>query len=155
RPDAKHNEDFTHALGAVASGDGAFLYYTKRNKLFSPYNNLDFPLSQVVRRDRVTGIEDTVTDAPGSAFRPALPPDGTKLVYGTRLDNETGLRVRDLATGEERWLKLPVQHDEQESLFSRDLLPGFAFTPDGKSVVAVYGGKIHSVDVADGKERVV
>ena len=48
--------------------DGKHLYYTKRNKLFNAYNNLDFPLSQVVRRDRTTGDEDTITEAPGSAL---------------------------------------------------------------------------------------
>ena len=85
------------------------------NKMFNAYNNLTFPLSQVARRDRTTGDEDTVTEARGSAFRPVLSPDGTRLVYGTRVDNETGLRIRELATGEERWLKLPVQRDEQES----------------------------------------
>jgi len=26
-----------------------------------------------------------------------------------------------------------------------DLLPGYAFTPDGKAIVAAYGGKIHRV----------
>jgi Tol biopolymer transport system component len=153
-PDAR-NEEVTHAVGAVATGDGAHFYYTKREKGFSPYNNLDFPLSQVVRRDRVTGIEDTVTSAPGSAFRPVLSPDGTRLVYGTRQDGETGLRIRELATGEERWLKFPVQRDEQESLFTRDLLPGYAFTPDGKSVVAAYGGKIHRIDVGSGNDPVI
>ena len=96
-----------------------------------------------------------MTSAPGSGFRPVLSPDGTRLVYGTRMDGETGLRIRELATGEERWLKFPVQRDEQESLFSRDLLPGYAFTPDGKSVVAVYGGKIHRIDVASGKDPVI
>lgn len=155
RPDSKRNEDHAHALGAVAGHDGAFLYYCKRQKLFSPYNNIEFPLSQVVRRDRVTGDEDTITDAPGSAFRPALSPDGSKLVYGTRIDGETGLRIRDLATGEEKWLKLPVQRDEQESLFSRDILPGYAFTPDGKAIVAAYGGKLHRIDVAGGEDRVI
>ena len=129
--------------------DGKHLYYTKRNKLFNAYNNLDFPLSQVARRDRTTGDEDTITEAHGSGFRPVLSPDGTKLVYGTRVDNQTGLRIRDLASGEERWLKLPVQRDEQESRYTRDLIPGYAFTPDGKSVLAAYGGKIHRIDVAD------
>jgi Tol biopolymer transport system component/imidazolonepropionase-like amidohydrolase len=155
RADAKRNEDFVQGLGAVASPDGAYLYYTKRPKLFSPYNNVEFPLSQVVRRDRTTGDEDTITNAHGSGFRPLLSPDGTKLVYGTRVDGETGLRLRDLATGEEKWLKLPVQRDEQESLFSRDLLPGYAFTPDGKSVIAAYGGKLHRVALDGGEDRVI
>jgi Tol biopolymer transport system component len=154
KPDAKPDE-WVHAIGAVATKDGKHLYYTKRNKLFNPYNNLNFPLSQVVRRDRATGDEDTITEAQGSAFRPVLSPDGAKLVYGTRVDNETGLRIRDLATGVERWLKLPIQRDEQESRFTRDLIPGYAFTPDGKSVLAAYGGKIHRLDVRTGEDRVI
>src|SRR5262249_61021809 len=116
------------------------------NKLFNAYNNLDFPLSQIASRDRTTGDEDTITGAPGSAFRPLLSPDRSKLVFGTRVDNQTGLRIRDLATGEERWLKLPVQRDEQESRYTRDLIPGCAFTPDGKFVLAVYGGEVHKED---------
>src|SRR5262249_24492822 len=125
------------------------------NKLFNAYNNLDFPLSQIASRDRTTGDEDTITGAPGSAFRPLLSPDGSKLVFGTRVDNQTGLRIRDLATGEERWLKLPVQRDEQESRFTRDLIPGCAFTPDGKFVLAVYGGKIHKMDAAPSADTVI
>ncbi len=154
KPDARR-DDYVHAVGAVASADGAYFYYTKREGLFNAYNNLNFPLSQVVRRDRVTGTEDTITEAVGSAFRPALSPDGIRLVYATRVDNETGLRLRELASGEERWLKLPVQRDEQESRFTRDLLPGYAFTPDGKAVIAGYGGKIHRVELATGTDRVI
>ncbi len=154
KPDAKPDE-WVHAIGAVATKDGKHLYYTKRNKMFNAYNNLDFPLSQVARRDRITGDEDTITEAQGSAFRPVLSPDGTKLVYGTRLDNETGLRIRDLASGEERWLKRPIQRDEQESRFTRDLIPGYAFTPDGKNVLAAYGGKIHRIDIVTGDDPVI
>ena len=154
KPDADR-DDYVHAIGPVASRDGKHVFYTKRNKLFNAYNNLNFPLSQIARRDRTTGDEDTVTDAPGSGFRPGLSPDGSKLVYGTRVDNQTGLRIRDLASGEEKWLKLPVQRDEQESRFTRDLIPGFAFTPDGKFVLAVYGGKIHRLDVQSGADTVI
>ncbi len=152
KPDPSR-DDYVHAIGAVASKDGRFLYYTVRPKLFNAYNNLDFPLSQVARRDRTTGDVDTITEAPGSAFRPMLSPDGSKLVYGTRVDNQTGLRIRELSTGEERWLKLPIQRDEQESRFTRDLIPGYAFTPDSRSVLAAYGGKIHRIDVQSREDR--
>jgi Tol biopolymer transport system component len=154
RPDSS-GDAYSHAIGVVASKDGKYLYYAKRDKLFNPYNVLNFPLSQVVRRDRVSGDEDTITEAPGSGFRPLLSPDGSKLVYGTRIDNETGLRIRDLASGEERWLKKPVQRDEQESRFTRDLIPGYAFSADGKSVIAAYGGKIHRIDVEKGDDPVI
>jgi Tol biopolymer transport system component len=148
-------DDYVHAIGAIATKDGKHLYYTNRHKLFNAYNNLQFPLSQVTRRDRVTGDEDTITDAHGSGFRPVVSADGTKLVYGTRVDNQTGLRIRDLKTGEERWLKLPIQRDEQESRYTRDLIPGYVFTPDGKSVLAAFEGQIHRLDVQTGADHVI
>ena len=48
-----------------------------------------------------------------------------------------------------------MQRDEQESRFTRDLIPGYAFTPDGKSVLAAYGGKIHRLDVQTGADQVI
>ena len=54
---------------------------------------------------------------------PVLSPDGKWLVYGTRHKTETGLRVRNLETGAERWLAYPVTRDDQESRASRDTLP--------------------------------
>ena len=143
-------EKQTNVLGALASPDGRHFYYARRTGGFQ-YNILQFPLWQVVRRDRLTGDEDPITDAPGSAFRPVLSPDGGKLVYGTRHETETGLRLRDLATGEDRWLDYPVQRDDQESRSTRDLLPGYAFTPDGRAVVAAFDGRIQRIDVATGK----
>jgi len=137
------------ALGVVASPDGKFFYYARRTGNFT--YNANFPIWQLVRRDRTTGDEDVITSAPGSAFRPVISPDGTKLVFGTRHDTETGLRMRDLATGEEKWLKYPIQRDDQESAATRDVLPGFAFTPDSKDVIVSYGGKIHRLQVSTGE----
>jgi Tol biopolymer transport system component len=137
------------ALGVVASPDGKYFYYARRTGNFS--YNANFPIWQIVRRDRTTGDEDVITSAPGSAFRPVISPDGSTLVFGTRFDTETGLRVRDLATGEEKWLKYPVQRDDQESAATRDVLPGYAFTPDSRYVIASYGGKIHRIQVATGE----
>jgi Tol biopolymer transport system component len=137
------------ALGVVASTDGKYFYYARRTGNFT--YNANFPIWQVIRRDRITGDEDVITNAPGSAFRPTISPDGSKLVFGTRQDAETGLRVRDLSTGEEKWLKYPIQRDDQESSASRDVLPGFAFTPDSKDIIVSYGGKIHRVQISTGE----
>jgi Tol biopolymer transport system component len=136
-----------NALGPSLSKDGRFLYYTARKNPEGFYN-VTFPLSQIIRRNLITGDEDTVTDSPGSAMRAEISPDGNLLVYATRIETETGLRIRDLKSGEEHWLKYPVQRDDQESLFTRDFLPNYAFTPDGKEVVAAFGGKIHRISVA-------
>src|SRR5262249_42023668 len=38
---------------------------------------------------------------------------------------------------------------------TRDALPGYAFTPDGKDLVVFFGGKINRVQVATGESRVV
>jgi Tol biopolymer transport system component len=143
---------WSHAIGASASKDGRYIYYATREGFFDKVYNVTLPLSQITRHDRITGDDDTVTDAPGSAMRPVISPDGTLLVYATRHETETGLRIRDLKNGEEHWLKYPVQRDDQESLFTRDFLPSYSFTPDGKELVAAWGGKIHRISVANGKD---
>ncbi|MYE10759.1 MAG: amidohydrolase, partial [Gammaproteobacteria bacterium] len=138
-----------NTLGAVYSPDGRYLYYARKNGGFG--YGLRLPLWQVARRDLREGTEDTLTDAVGSAMRPLLSPDGTQVVYATRHETRTGLRIRNLNTGVDRWLAWPVQRDEQESRFTRDLFPGYAFTPDGRSVVYTRDGGIWRVDVASGE----
>lgn len=150
---AKPSEDTAtsqrhNALGVAISPDGRYLYYARKQGGFG--YNVDFPLWQIARRDLETGDEDVITQAGGSAVRPLLSPDGKLLVYGTRYDAQTGLRVRDLESGEDRWLIYPVTRDDQESRFTRDLLPGYAFMPDGESLVVSFDGKIHEVQISDG-----
>jgi Tol biopolymer transport system component/imidazolonepropionase-like amidohydrolase len=148
------NTAWHNALGVAPSPDGRYLYYARKNGYFS--TDVKFPLWQIARRDLNTGEEDPVTSVGGSAIRPLLSPDGKKLVYGTRVDANTALRVRDLVTGEDAWLKFPVQHDDQESYFSsRDLLPGYAFLPGGNEIVVSYGGKIHRLDLKSKADRII
>ena len=105
------------------------------------------PSRRSTRRDRTTGDEDTITDAHGSGISPGRFRRWDKLVYGTRLDNQTGLRIRDLASGEERWLKLPSP--------ARRTRVAVHARPDSRLrvharwqiVLAAYGGKIHRLDV--------
>jgi Tol biopolymer transport system component/imidazolonepropionase-like amidohydrolase len=140
-------------VGAVASPDARFIYYAERKGLFS--YNVQFPLWQIVRFDRETGDTAVITNAQGSAMRPALSPDGKSLVYATRFETGTGLRIRNLETGDERWLIYPVTRDDQESVASRDTMPGYAFTPDGRSLIVPIAGKINRVDVAAGAAAVI
>ena len=143
----------TNKMGAAVSPDGRFIYYTQRTGTFT--YNAQFPLWQVYRHDRETGEAAQLTNARGSAIRPAISPDGNWMVYGTRHKTQTGLRVRNTETGAERWLAYPVTRDDQESRASRDTLPRYDFMPDGQSLIVPIGGKIHRVDFATGASRII
>lgn len=146
--------DRTSALGATASPDGKFLYFEeKTGPGFA--DDLTFPLWHIARINVKTGDEETIVNAQGSAFRPVLSPNGKSLVYATRVEGKTGLRLRNLINGHDRSLLTPVQHDDQEGAASRDLLPRYTFTPDGKSLLINYGGKIHRLDIATGNVTIV
>ncbi len=132
-------------LGAAFGKDDRYIWYAQRGGSWE--YNAGMPQYSIATFDRQNGRRETRANLHGSAFRPALSPDGKYLVYGSRYEAETGLRVRDLETSEERWLAYPVQHDEQESVASLDVLPGYSFTPDSRAVVVSYGGKIWRVPV--------
>ncbi len=140
----------THMAGPAFGSDGQKVWYASRDGRHQ-YNAV-FPLYQISVYDRETGTATTMTSRYGSAVRPTLSPDGRWLVYGTRHRGETGLRIRDLNDGSERWLAYPVQRDDQESVAPMDALPGFSFTPDSRSVVASYGGKIWRIDAQGGSQ---
>ncbi|HLG04718.1 MAG TPA: amidohydrolase, partial [Gemmatimonadales bacterium] len=130
-------------VGAAPSPDGRFVWFAGRNGDWQ--YNAQFPQYQLYVYDRERGTTSTMSSRYGSGFRPAISPDGKSLVYGTRHNAETGLRVRELATGDERWLAYPVQRDEMESRATLDVMPGYSFTPDSKEIVVSYGGEIWRV----------
>lgn len=127
---------------------GRYVWFAKRNKAWD--YNASLPQYQLAVYDRETGKPETMTARYGSAFTPTLSPDGNWLVYGTRYNVETGLVLRNLTTGDEKWLAYPVQHDEQESIAPMGVLPAMSFTPDSKHLVVSYGGKIYSLPIAGG-----
>ncbi|HXG70164.1 MAG TPA: hypothetical protein VNJ04_06060, partial [Gemmatimonadaceae bacterium] len=140
-------------LGATASPDGRFLFVAQG----ATGPNAGLARWQIARVDMRTGDADVITQADGGAIRPLVSPDGKRLVYATRYETKTGLRVRHLDTGADRWLKWPIDRDEQESggSPSRDTLPGYAFTPDGRDIIVAYGGKIHRINVENGNDAVI
>ncbi|PYP72499.1 MAG: amidohydrolase [Gemmatimonadetes bacterium] len=138
-----------NTLSAAFGPDRRYIWVSRHRGGFG--YNLQYPLWQLALYDRQTGKIFPQTDLYGSAMRPILSPDGKWLVYATRYDAETGLRLRNLAGGDERWLVYPVTRDDQESRFTRDLMPGSAFTPDSKALITAYNGKIMRVDIASGQ----
>ncbi|HVU95214.1 MAG TPA: amidohydrolase family protein [Puia sp.] len=130
-------------IDAAVSADGRYVYFSRR---IGPWSyNADLPQYQVGVYDRENSKISTITSRYGSGFTPVLSKDGRWLVYGSRYEDKTGLVLRNLATGDEKWLAYPVQRDDQESIATMGVLPGMAFTPDSKAVVAAYGGKIHRI----------
>jgi Tol biopolymer transport system component len=138
--------------GPTPTPDGQHIWFAQRTNLWQ-YNAI-LPQYQLAVYDRETGEQYTRSSRYGSAFRPTVSPDGVWLVYGTRHEEHTGLRLRELATGEERWLAYPVTRDDQESVASSDVLPGMSFTPDSTEVVVSYGGKIWRVPIAEGSDPI-
>jgi Tol biopolymer transport system component len=130
-------------IGAAFGPDDRYVYLAEGTGDWT--YDATFPEYQLTRFDRETGDRTALTSRYGSGFRPSVSPDGSTLVYGTRHDDATGLRARELATGEERWLVFPVQRDDMESRATLDILPGFAFTPDGTAIVVSYDGGLWRV----------
>ena len=130
----------TRELGAAFGKDGRWLWYAQRTGN-SGYNTAmgDW---QLYVYDRETGRAVSRTNRWGSAFRPALSPDGKWLVYGTRHVDSTRVRVRNLDTGDERWLVMNSQRDDIESSSALDTYPGMSFTPDSKFIVTTWNGRL-------------
>ena len=139
------NSGGTAFLGAAPSPDGRYIYYASRQ---GPWQyNAAMPQAQIGVYDRETGSTTVQTSRYGNGIRPAVSPDGKWLVYGSREGQQTGLRIRELASGEEKWLAFPVQRDNIESVPDLDFLPGYSFTPDGLAIVLSYGGELWRVPV--------
>jgi hypothetical protein len=114
---------------------------------------------RIARVNQYTGQVQLVMAARAGRIgvRPAISRDGRYLVYATSSGSHMGFRLRDLHTDHERWLVREVLTDPPlaTGFDTRDQVPGYAFTPDARFVIAAYGGKIHRIDVARGHASVI
>jgi len=132
-------------IDPAVGADGRLIYYSRR---FGAWNyNALLPQYEIGTYDRETGKTNVITSRYGSGFTPVLSKDGKWLVYGSRYEDKTGLVLRDLKTGDEKWLAYPVQRDEQESIAPLGVLPAMSFTPDSKTLIASYGGKFFKIPI--------
>lgn len=145
------------SLGAVVSPDGRELYFSRRVGTSDLGGGIDS--WSIVRRDITTGVERAVVPetsgpnrkaSPIVCFRPAISPDGRWLAYASRYQGQTGLRLREIATGVDRWLAFPIQHDQIQAGSWQDLLPRFTFTRDSRAVILSRRGKFERIPLEDG-----
>ena len=122
---------YLKAIDPAISADGRYVYFSVRRGAWS-YNAM-LPQYEIGVYDRENAKLNTITSRYGSGFTPVLSKDGKWLVYGSRYEDKTGLVIRDLKTGDEKWLAYPVQRDEQESIAPLGVMPAMAFMPDSKS----------------------
>jgi Tol biopolymer transport system component len=87
-------------VGAAFGKDDRYIWYAQRAGSWE--YNAGLPQYTLNTFDRQTGRREVRVNRHGSAFRPALSADGRYLVYGTRYEAETGLRLRDLESGRRR-----------------------------------------------------
>ena len=140
----------TNFMGASVSPDGRYIYAGARTGP-AGYNQM-LGTTQVVMYDRQTGRLATRTLNLGNGFRPAISPDGRYLAYASREMAVTGLKLRELSSGDEVWIARDIQRDDIESRGSRDLLPGYSWTSDSKAIILAHHGKIWRLDVASGTQ---
>lgn len=133
------------------SKDGRFLYFSARDSRYRYDRNVNEGIWQIKRLDRWNGQTLPLTGEFGGGATPVLSPDGKSLAYTRRIRAKTVLEVMDLETGKIRQVTDDLQRDNQEGFSFHGVFPGYAWTPDGRSIVATAGGRIWRYAVADGK----
>ena len=148
QPNGEGWDDRFNALSAAISPDGKYAYYAR--KTGHTWTQKAPPTWWIARRDLATDVEDVIIQGQGGAMSPALSHDGRFIAYASRWGNKTGLRLRTLSTGEDRWLAFPVDRDGQEQGYYAGATPRFTFTPDDKALIASVDGQLRRIDVATG-----
>jgi Tol biopolymer transport system component len=157
------------------SANGKYLYFDVQSCPPLPFGHTDPMLgcAQLRRMDLQTRKIEEITGGQaeqqdrgtsGGGVAPEVSPDGRYVAFGRRIPDgtesykghvfgpRTALWLRDLQTGDERLLMDPIELDESEEISRQmPILPGMAWTADGKSIVLSQGGKFRKLDVATGK----
>jgi len=148
---------WVNSRGSVPSGFSTRLVADESAADYDPHQNgrssaRQVGQYQISQLDRETGRLHQRTHEHEGAFRPTASRDGRWLMYATRYDARPSLKLMDLQTGEDRWLKMDVQRDDSEGggARDRDVYPASAFTPDSSAIITSYGGKFWRVAVPSG-----
>ena len=143
------------AADAAFSPDGRYVYFSARDGRYRYNRKVNDGIWQIKRLDRNTGQVVPLTGEFGGSAAPTPSPDGASLAFVRRVRAKTRLEVLDLASGRTRIVAPEVQRDNQEGFAFHGVYPGFAWTPDSKSIVTTAEGKIWSWDAATGARAAI
>ncbi len=164
-------KDVRRAGGPSLSPDGRYLYYHYSTASGGEEVDLIRGGFQLNRLDRETGetievtagvVQQQYQGSSGGAVAPEASPDGRFLAFARRIPGGTlsykghrfgprnALWFRDLRTGGERILLDPIEMDAAEGMKTLRVLPGYAFSRDGKEIFLSRGGRLERLDVATG-----
>lgn len=139
-------------MGAVDSENGGFYFSSVTPRAYGMRKGAT---SSIKFYNNETQLTETVLLDKGNAMKPSISKDGKWLAYGAMSTGKTGLRLRNMEIGREKWLVFPFVVNELEARATRDVLPNYTFTPDGISIIAAYGGKIHQINLVDGTDTII
>ena len=141
------------------SPDGRYVYFsqdTTGGSVWQYNKDANQGVFAIRRLDRETGETETVVSGPGGAIRPVLAPDGKRLAFVRRNPTEltSRLMVKNLESGIETTVAGEISRDMQETSGDRGNYPGFAWMPDGESLVLWSQGKLRRFGL-DGSEALI
>ena len=131
----------------VVDPQGRFIYFVA-STAFDYNKNVYDNIYWIDRYDTQKGRRSTFVRGAGGSIRPAVSPDGKYLSFIRRVGLKTTLFLREIDTGREWPIFDGLTHDQQETWAVYGTYPGYAWTPDGKSIVVTAMGKFVRVDVA-------
>jgi imidazolonepropionase-like amidohydrolase/Tol biopolymer transport system component len=139
-------------LGEPAfSPDGRYVYYSQDvtpGSQFEYNKDSNGQIFAIQRLDLHDGSTEPFVTGQGGAVRPVPSPDGKQLAFVRRVRNQSTLFLKDLATGQETPVWAHLERDMQEAWSVQGVYPGFAWTPDSKSIVVWAQGRLWRVDPA-------
>src|SRR5687767_6076579 len=163
-----------------ASADGRYIYFhgsspgassgrvASSDFLDGAFQLRRFTIDDTSTLDITHGIQKQMyKGSSGGGIAPEISPDGRWLAFARRVPDgtisykgqkfgpRTALYLRDLETGAERKLMDPIEQDVAEGVKTDRVLPGYAWMPDGQSIVIPQGGRIRRVYVQGGRVETI
>ncbi len=130
----------------VVEPKGRFLYFVA-STAFDYNKNVYDNIYWIERYDMQKGRRSVFVRGAGGSIRPVISPDGKHLSFIRRVGLKTVLFLREIETGREWPIYDGLTHDQQETWALFGTYPGYAWTPDGKSIVITAMGKFVRVNV--------